>query len=121
MGLGRGARPQLPRLLRTRSLSSTWRPQLPARLGSVSRRWDRQPRVPYHAFASVHITRDPPEPGGKIERADAQPQPEAGGAEEMLSAVTAIIPNRRRAAQRQQVRIAHRQADTRMEANAGAF
>jgi hypothetical protein len=107
MGLGGSGRAHLGRGAPTRPLSAAGRSGLPAPRHSISTRHrPRLPGAPDLPLAGFHIARHKPKPGGEIERVDAKLRPEAGLPEKISSAVAAILPNRRRAAQRHQVALA---------------
>src|SRR5205823_1277839 len=75
----------------------------------------------HRTCAGLYLAREPPKTRGELERVDTELGPEAGWAQVMFAAVAAILPNRRRAAQRHEVRFARRHSDTRKHANRRAF
>ena len=68
-----------------------------------------------------YIARNPPWLEGEVEGLDAEFRPEPGSTDVMLTAVTAIVPNRGRAAQRQQVPSGYCGSKPGKHADIGAF
>ena len=85
------------------------------------RGYRRLPSAHHRAPPGRHIARDSPELDGDIDGIDAELQPEPDGAAVVLAAMTAILPDRLRAAQRHEVPMARQNSEPRKPANVGAF